>query len=180
MSIGLDGYTMTGVLHAAFETAGRLNDALEGDAPIRLVSGRLVRLDIGAAQDVTGTALALDDLCLAVAAPDTAIPGHLAWHDLVLTAGPWHIEGAMPTMPGFDPGRALARPQGTFVLLRDVRIGLVGQPGAEDTVAYGWVNRYVVDRVEADIDLGFFFPGAEGAVKVAPPDLASALPSPTA
>ena len=167
MTIGLDGYTMSGLLHAAFEAAGRLSDALESETTLRLVSGRLVRLDAGVAQDVTGTSLAVDDICLAVAAPETAIPGHLAWHDLVLTAGPWHIEGAMPTMPGFDPGRALARPQGTFVLLRDVRIGLAGQPGAEDSVPYGWINRYVVDRVEADIDLGFFFPGAEGAAKPA-------------
>jgi hypothetical protein len=173
MSIGLDGYTLTGVLHAAIVASGRLSDALEGDAPLRLASGRLVRLDAGVAQDVTGIALPLDDLCLAVAAPDTAIPGHLAWHALILRAGPWRIEGAMPTMPGFDPGRALARPQGTFVLLRDVRIGLPGQPGAEDTVPYGWVNRYVVDRVEADIDLGFFFPGAEAAAK-------PVVPAPTA
>ncbi len=168
MSIGLDGYTMTGVLHAAVDTAGRLSDALEGETTLRLVSGRLVRLDGGVADDVGGMALQVDDLCLAVATPETVIPGHLAWHDLVLTAGPWHIEGAMPTMPGFDPGRALARPQGNFVLLRDVRIGLAGRPGAEDTVPYGWVNRYVVDRVEADIDLGFFFPGAEGAAKPTP------------
>ncbi len=165
MSIGLDGYTMSGLLHAAFDAAGRLSDALESETTLRLVSGRLVSLDAGVAEDVSGMALPVDDLCLVVAAPETAIPGHLAWHDLVLTAGPWHIEGAMPTMPGFDPGRALARPQGPFVLLRDVRIGLDGQPGAEDTVPYGWVNRYVVDRVEADIDLGFFFPGAEGASK---------------
>ncbi len=27
--------------------------------------------------------------------------------------------------------------------------------------ALAWVNRYVVERVEADIELGFFFPGAE-------------------
>jgi hypothetical protein len=173
MSIGLDGYTLTGVLHAAVVASGQLSDAIEGESPLRLVSGRLVRLDAGVAEDVTGQALPLDDLCLAVAAPDTAIPGHLAWHALVLTSGPWHIEGAMPTMPGFDPGRALARPQGMFVLLRDVRIGLSGQPGAEDSVPYGWVNRYVVDRVEADIDLGFFFPGAEGAAKAAAPAAAA-------
>jgi len=165
MSISLDGYTMSGLLHAEFEAAGRLSDALESETTLRLTSGRLVRLDGGVAQDVGGLALPVDDICLAAASAETVIPGHLAWHDLVLTAGPWHIEGAMPTMPGFDPGRALARPQGTFVLLRDVRIGLAGQPGAEDTVMYGWVNRYVVDRVEADIDLGFFFPGAEGASK---------------
>ena len=77
-------------------------------------------------------------------------------------------------MPGFDPGRALARPTGEFVLLRDVRIALlddadgpaVGQPSA-------FVNRYVVDRVAADLMLGFFFPGAEmvltGGHEQAPP-----------
>ena len=42
MSIGLDGYTMSGLLHAAFDTAGRLSDALESETTLRLVSGRLV------------------------------------------------------------------------------------------------------------------------------------------
>ena len=39
-----------------------------------------------------------------------------------LDVGPYRVTGQMPTMPGFDPGRALARPTGEFVLLRDVRI----------------------------------------------------------
>ena len=66
-------------------------------------------------------------------------------------------------MPGFDPGRALARPTGEFVLLRDARIGLVDRARrpARSTAARLLVNRYVVDRVEADLMLGFFFPGAE-------------------
>ncbi|MFI5262804.1 MAG: hypothetical protein ACHQZR_09655 [Candidatus Limnocylindrales bacterium] len=163
MGIGLDGYTMAGVLHAAFDAPGRLVDALEGDEPLQLTDGRLVRLDSGAVQDVRGVRLMLDDLCLAAAAADTVIPGHLQWHELRLIAGPWRVTGAMPTMFGFDPGRALARPQGAFVLLRDVSVGLAANPDAEDALPYAWVNRYVVDRVEADIDLGFFFPGAEGA-----------------
>jgi hypothetical protein len=64
-------------------------------------------------------------------------------------------------MPGFDPGRALARPTGEFVQLRDVSVGLVADDadGLHRPVAL--VNRYVVDRVEADLMLGFFFPGAE-------------------
>jgi hypothetical protein len=71
----------------------------------------------------------------------------------------------MPTMPGFDPGRALARPTGEFVLLRDARIRLLDRDDAgEATAAELLVNRYAVDRVEADLMLGFFFPGAAMAV----------------
>jgi hypothetical protein len=68
-------------------------------------------------------------------------------------------------MPGFDPGRALARPTGEFVLLRDVRIAL-GRDADGPAVAQAAavVNRYVVDRVTADLMLGFFFPGAEMVV----------------
>ena len=40
-------------------------------------------------------------------------------------------------MPGFDPGRALARPTGEFVFLRDARICLVDQPDAGEATARG-------------------------------------------
>ncbi len=117
--------------------------------------------------DIPGTALSLDDLCVAVAAPDTNIPGHMAWHSLILHTGPWRVLGDMPTMPGFDPGRALARPTGTFVLLRDVRIGLPDRADAEDGHPFAWINRYVVERVEADLELTLFFPGATSALRAA-------------
>jgi hypothetical protein len=64
-------------------------------------------------------------------------------------------------MPGFDPGRALTRPSGEFVLLRDVRISRGDRPGLE--VARGdhaFVNRYAVEHIRAELMLGFFFPGA--------------------
>jgi hypothetical protein len=65
-------------------------------------------------------------------------------------------------MPGFDPGRALARPTGEFVLLRNVRIALIGDADGPAVVQpAAFVNRYVVDLVAADMMLGFFFPGAE-------------------
>ncbi len=167
MGIGLDGYTATGVVHGAIAGSGRLIDALEGGAALHLESGRLVRLEGGPPQDLRGTSLSLDDLCVAVAAPDTNIPGHMAWHALELTSGPWRVRGDMPTMPGFDPGRALARPSGTFVLLRDVRIGLPDRADAEDVHPFAWINRYVVERVEADLELAVFFPGATSAMRAA-------------
>jgi hypothetical protein len=65
-------------------------------------------------------------------------------------------------MPGFDPGRALTRPTGEFVLLRDVRLELIDRPDVGSVaMPHGFVNRYTVERVEADLMLGFFFPGAE-------------------
>ena len=68
-------------------------------------------------------------------------------------------------MPGFDPARALARPTGSFVLLDKVVLSLAELPGS-GTIEHGlaWVNRYVVERVESDLELGFFFPGAESHI----------------
>ena len=87
---------------------------------------------------------------------------HAQWHTIEVDAGPYRVISEMPTMPGFDPGRALARPTGEFVFLRDARIRLIdrddaGEAGADRLL----VNRYTVDRVAADMMLGFFFPGAE-------------------
>ncbi len=71
----------------------------------------------------------------------------------------------MPTLPGFDPGRALTRPSGEFVLLRDVSVGRRTATGtATPPIPVGrhaLVNRYGVESVACDLMLGFFFPGAE-------------------
>ena len=64
-------------------------------------------------------------------------------------------------MPGFDPGRALTRPSGEFLLLRDVRLSVRERPEAGVAVGdHALVNRYAVERIRADLMLGFFFPGA--------------------
>ena len=58
----------------------------------------------------------------------------------------------MPTLPGFDPGRALTRPSGEFVLLRDVRVSLLGEirHGRRTPVGHhALVNRYGVESVAA-------------------------------
>jgi hypothetical protein len=86
-------------------------------------------------------------------------------------------------MPGFDPGRALARPTGEFVQLRDVSVGLLAEDaeraeGLSRPMAL--VNRYVVDRVEADLMLGFFFPGAQMiSTKTEEPIFITSTPSPS-
>lgn len=89
------------------------------------------------------------------------LPIHATWHDVELALGPYTISGALPTMPGFDPGRALARPGGLFILIRDARLALTGNPdGGRVERSHAFVNRYAVERVLASIDLGYYFPGA--------------------
>ncbi|MGZ8502146.1 MAG: hypothetical protein ACXWW6_04760, partial [Candidatus Limnocylindrales bacterium] len=61
--------------------------------------------------------------------------------------------------------RALARPTGEFVLLDHVRLSLASAPdGGSIEHPLAWVNRYVVESVESDLELGFFFPGAESHI----------------
>ncbi len=70
-----------------------------------------------------------DDVLIVVGDDDPSVPVHAQWHDIRLEVGPYTLEGEMPTLPGFDPGRALTRPTGEFVLLRDVSIGLRSDTG---------------------------------------------------
>ena len=89
------------------------------------------------------------------------LPIHATWHDVELELGPYMVSGMLPTMPGFDPGRALARPGGLFILIRDARLALLGNPdGGRVERSHALVNRYGVERVVASIDLGYYFPGA--------------------
>ncbi len=128
--------------------------------------------------------LAVDDVLVAIDDDDVALPVHASWHVVALEVGPYLVTGELPTMPGFDPGRALTRPTGEFVLLRDVRLGIRDRPELGTVEAgHGLVNRYGVERVEADLMLGFYFPGAElpdlePAVAPAPAVAATPTPEP--
>jgi hypothetical protein len=165
MSIQFEAYTAEGIRHGLIAGSGRLGDLLGTEAELAVAGGRFSRLD-GAMSAVTGvTRQPIDDFLVVVAPPDQAGPSHSVWHDVRIHAEPYVIEARLPTLPGFDPARALARPAGSFVLLGDVRIGLSGRPddGVDDH-ELAWVNRYTVDRIESDLELGFFFPGAESVV----------------
>ena len=43
---------------------------------------------------------------------DPTIPVHASWHHLRVDLPPYVLTGDLPTLPGYDPGRALARPTG--------------------------------------------------------------------
>ena len=100
-----------------------------------------------------------DVLVVAVDEPETTI--HATWYELVLEMGPYRVHGRMGTPPGFDPARALVRPGGAFVALRDGRIELMNRAGAGIAERPSiHVARYAVERVESTLMLGYFFPGA--------------------
>ena len=188
MPIRVDAYTNTGMAGGWLIGAAHLRDALESGQPLELNRVTWQAIEDLAPSELGSIALEPDDLIVVVGDDESIIPVHAVWHAVRLEAGIYLIEGELPTMPGFDPGRALTRPSGEFVLLRDVRLQLKDRPDVGTvSVAHAFINRYTVERVEADLMLGFFFPGAEvdesrlpgPALGADPPDATSAdAPSP--
>lgn len=167
MPMRFEAYTIDGVRRGAVGADSRLGDMIETLDRIRILGGHLAPLDgtEPIPDDGPGVDVGVDDLLVVVAPPDASLPVHAQWHDITLTVGPYLVVGRMPTMPGFDPGRALARPTGPFVLFSDIRLSLAANPsGGFVDIPLAWVNRYDVERVESDIELGFFFPGAASIV----------------
>jgi hypothetical protein len=162
MPIRVEAYTAGGVATGVVARSGPLREALDGAGDLLVERSRWLPLDGSGEQPGGDLRLAVDDLLLLCADEAEGGPVHAQWHTIDLDAGPYRVVGEMPTMPGFDPGRALARPTGEFVFLRDARISLIGRDDAGEASAPRLlVNRYTVDRVAADLMLGFFFPGAE-------------------
>lgn len=173
MPLRVEIYTVGGIVTGALSRPGHLREILEGSPDLLVEEATWRPLDGAAPASGSDRQIAVDDLVLAVSDEELPGPVHAAWHTLRLEAGPYGIEGELPTLPGFDPGRALTRPTGTFVLLRDVKISLLDDPGAgENGHPVALVNRYAVDKVDAELMLGFFFPGAH--VDMTPSELAAA------
>ena len=164
MAVPIEAYTGVGVLTGLVDVPGRLRDVIESLDELWITACRSIDLD-GTLGERPECHLLTDDLFFVV--PDAAeVPVHAAWHDVRLEVGPYVVVGLLPTQPGFDPGRALARPSGTFVLLRDAEIRALADPDRVLAEHGGLlVNRYVVDAVDAELMLGFFFPGARLTVR---------------
>jgi hypothetical protein len=161
MAIRVDAYTSGGMASGILARPGHLRDALESDGGLPLDRAAWQALDEDGAHVAGSMTIPSDDVLIAVGDEDPGIPVHAAWHHIELDAGPYSVEGDLATMPGFDPGRALTRPSGEFVLLRDIRLSVRAKPEAGVAVGgHALINRYGVDRIRADLMLGFFFPGA--------------------
>jgi hypothetical protein len=171
MSVRIEVFTAAGVTTGVVARPGPIRGILDGSTDVVVESSRWLPLDGSGESDSGDVRFAVDDLLLVFSDEAEGLPVHAQWHEIDLDAGPYRVHGEMPTMPGFDPGRALARPTGEFVLLRDARIQLIDREEAgEASFAHLLVNRYTVDRIAADLMLGFFFPGAELTVTGSPAD----------
>jgi hypothetical protein len=161
MTIRVDAYTNGGMASGILARPGALRDALEEGGSLSLDRAAWQGLDDPAASAAGTLAIPSDDILVAVGDDDPGVPVHAAWHHIHLESGPYTVEGDLATLPGFDPGRALTRPSGEFLLLRDVRLSVRERPEAGfATGDHALVNRYAVERIRADLMLGFFFPGA--------------------
>jgi hypothetical protein len=160
MPIRVDAYMAGGIASGTVDRAGQLRDLLETSTDMTLAQTSWQPIDGAAPQAAGDLTVAIDDVLMVVSDDDPYLSMHASWHAISLVVGPFLVSGELPTLPGFDPGRALTRPSGEFVMLREVRLGLVGE--GDETVGFphALINRYGVDRVKADIMLGFFFPGA--------------------
>jgi len=153
-------FTPTGVMSGSITGATVESDPRGTPAPVPLSDGRWYPLD-GSTPERCGSVIVGSEEILLAAVPPPEVPGPGQWYPLELDLGPYHLEAGLPVQPGFDPARALARPGGAYVPLRDVSISLTGRPEAGVAERpYALVNRYAVDRIASDLMLGFFFPGA--------------------
>lgn len=157
----VDAYMAGGIARGVLARAGSVREVLEHDGALTLERVQWQQLD-GTLGPTSGMSIPIDDVLIAASDEPPNTPVHASWHGIRLEVGPYLVEGEMATLPGFDPGRALTRPSGEFVQLRDVRIGRRGSSTEPVPVGHhALVNRYGVESVECDLMLGFFFPGAE-------------------
>jgi hypothetical protein len=163
LPIRVDAYMSEGVASGVLARDGHVREVLEHDGVLPLTHVQWESFDATArpAPDMT---IPSDDVLIAVCDDDPTIPVHAQWHGIRLELGPYTLEGEMPTLPGFDPGRALTRPTGEFVMLRDISVGLRSDTDPSRPLTpvgkHALVNRYGVESVACDLMLGFFFPGA--------------------
>src|SRR4029078_5831532 len=122
--------TAGGVATGVVARSGPLREALDGAGDVLVERAQWLPLDGSGERPAGELRLTADDLLLLVAEEAEGGPVHAQWQTIELQAGPYEVVGEMPTMPGFDPGRALARPTGEFVFLREARIPLVDQARA--------------------------------------------------
>lgn len=161
MAIRVELYTSEGIVTGTLPRSGHLRDVLEtvGALEVERASWR-PWVDPGSSRPAGELRLPVDDILAATGDDAPPIPVHASWHAIRLVVGPLVLTGELPTLPGYDPGRALARPTGEFVLLRDVGIVPPDEAPVLGPLPAVHVNRYAVERVAADIMLGFYFPGA--------------------
>ena len=153
-------FTPTVVVSGSTPRAMVGTDPRGAPEPLSVDDSRWYPIDGSAPERRGAITVPADEILVVILAPPP-FTIHASWYPIELEVGPYHIEARLPTAPGFDPARALARPTGAFVGLRELSISLAGRPEAGIAQrAWGHVNRYAVDWVTSSLMLAYFFPGA--------------------
>ena len=153
-------FAPTGVLAGETDRVPLTNAGPDLTGPLAVDDGRWYPLNGSSPSRPGSTTIPPDDILLIVT-PEPELKVHMAWYAVTLDVGPYRVCGQLPTQPGYDPARAIARPTSAFVALSEATIevldhsvaGIVERP-------YLHVNRYAVERVTSSLMLGYFFPGA--------------------
>ena len=162
-------YTPTGVVGG---TTGRIPLTIDGpnlDSPLAVADARWYPLD-GSAPTQRGELRVAPDEILLIVTGEEDMTVHMNLYPITVDVGPYRVTAQIAMLPGFDPDRALARPGGSYVALRDATIEILGRTDvAPATRLHLHVNRYAVEMVSSSLMLGFFFPGARFAAQEAAP-----------
>jgi hypothetical protein len=153
-------FTPTGVVSGSSARSSVDTDSRGTAVSMPVEASRWYPLDGTSPQRRGNVTVAPDEILVVIlAAPPFTI--HASWYPIELDVGPYRVDARLPVAPGFDPARALARPTGAFVALRDVSISLIGRSdGGIAERPHAHINRYAVDRIASTLMLAFFFPGA--------------------
>ena len=154
-------FTPTGVLSGLTAGVPLSHSGPDLASALKVREGRWFPLDGSTPPRQRDAKVAPDDILIVVTPPESILV-HMTWFSVTLELGPYRVIGELATHPGFDPERALARPSGIFVPLREARIELVDEAGAGAAErSHVHVNRYAVERVISTLMLGHYFPGAQ-------------------
>ena len=169
MAVSVEAFLAEAYLAGTFAgTSAEVHKLLDAGSVIELRDVALVTLDHladGAAERAPVGTVATDEILFAAIPPDPDAPLiHHVYYTVKLSLGPYEILGEMAMFPGFDPGRALTRPASDFIDLMNAEVTIATPSGAlEHAFDLLSVNRFAVEKVDCEVDVTFWFPGAEQA-----------------
>lgn len=167
MPAPLEAFLADIYIAGSFEgTPAELHQLLDAGSVVELRDMSFLRLadfERGKPDRLAAGTVVPDEVFLVATTEDPDVPTiHHVKHTVEVWLGPYQVAGEMALLPGFDPGRALMRPTTAFVVLRDAQVRITTPSGTVDQAyEHLLVNRYAVERVSSEIELSFWFPGAE-------------------
>ena len=167
MAVTVEAFLADAYLAGTFAgTSAGVHGLLDAGSVIELrdvATVTLEHLSDGRAERAPTGSVATDEILFAAIPLDPDAPLiHHVYYTVKLSLGPYEIVGEMAMFPGFDPGRALTRPASDFIDLMKSEVTIATPSGPlEHAFDLLSVNRFAVEKVVCEVDVTFWFPGAE-------------------